>query len=60
MHKEIKDFFQVEDTAPLNIIISGENGSGKTHAARALIEKLQKDQSLTFANQISMINTKIN
>jgi Flp pilus assembly CpaF family ATPase len=43
MHKEIKDFFQAEVQAPLNIIISGENGSGKTHAARALVEKLHKD-----------------
>jgi Cdc6-like AAA superfamily ATPase len=40
MFNEIKDFFQGDEQIPLNIIISGENGSGKTHAARTLIEKL--------------------
>jgi len=48
IYDQIKDFFFTpkNDAAqePLNIIIQGENGSGKTHAVRALCEKLQRDQ----------------
>ena len=48
IYDQIKDFFfgPKSDAAqePLNIIIQGENGSGKTHAVRALSEKLQRDQ----------------
>lgn len=44
----IKDFFFNHkmdiDKVPLNIIIQGDSGSGKTHAVRCLVEKLQKDQ----------------
>ena len=32
-----------KDKDPLNIVITGERGSGRTHCVRQLLEKLQKD-----------------
>ena len=53
IHRDIKDFFirhthNNESTTPLNMIIQGESGSGKTHLCRAVVEKLQNDPDLMY------------
>lgn len=45
IHRDIKDFFKRHtqnkgSITPLNMIIQGELGSGKTHLCRAVCEKL--------------------
>lgn len=52
IYDKIKEFFMTvmpdKDRVPLNIIIQGDHGSGKTHAARTLCEKIQMDHSFFF------------
>jgi tRNA A37 threonylcarbamoyladenosine biosynthesis protein TsaE len=47
LYDVIKNYFYRTSSkgvkAPLVLIIKGDIGSGKTHAARSLVEKLQKD-----------------
>lgn len=41
---------------PLNILITGERGSGRTHCIRQLLEKLQRDQEFIQMQQITNLN----
>ena len=46
----------VEDQDPLVIMLQGETGTGKTHVARALCEKIQKDNDFVRERQIMDAN----
>jgi len=60
IYDTIKNFFfgpnQEPGRSPLNIIIHGEIGSGKTQTVRTLCQKLQSDQDMTQAQQLNAIS----